>query len=127
MDASSTTGRRLACSRRLSQAGRRSGRLRHAAPVPAFAIAPTGPFDLAAAAGFGFGPTENTPRRPEEPRMRLAFCVDGLTATAGVALRQAPDGTVHGSMSGDADVEVVRRQVARILSLTTTARGGRPW
>ena len=82
-----------------------------------FTLAPTGPFDLATAAGFGFGPTEGA-ERPSERRMALAFTTDDLRHHAGVTLHQTADGLVHGALQGDApDVEAVRRQVARVLSL----------
>jgi len=56
--------------------------------------------------------------------MRLAFAVDGFTEHAGVLLRQRADGTVDGEMSGARDVDAVREQVARILSLH---HDGREW
>jgi DNA-3-methyladenine glycosylase II len=80
--------------------------------VPSFTIVPSGPFDLALAAGFGFGPSDGAGDLP----MRLAFCLDSLDGHAGVTLTQDADG-VHGEVEGDADLEAVRRQVARILSL----------
>src|SRR4051794_4298784 len=85
--------------------------------VTSFTIRPRGAFDLAAAAGFGFGPTEGTARRPDEPRMALAFCVDGYRQLAGVALQQDAAGAVLGEVHGGADADAVRAQVARILSL----------
>lgn len=77
-------------------------------------IAPKGAFSLAAAAAFGFGQREAT---PGEQTMRLAFVVDGLSEHAGVLLRQLDDGTVEGEVQSAAQDDVVRRQVARILSL----------
>lgn len=81
-----------------------------------FEIQPLGAFDLRRAAGFGFGPRAGA-REPAEPVMRLAFCVDGFREQAGVVLRQGPDGTIQGEVHGTDDVEAVRRQVARVLSL----------
>lgn len=78
-----------------------------------FEIEPRGDFSLAAAASFGFGGRDAT---PGEDVMRLAFAVDGLREHAGVVLRQQ-DGIVYGEIHGHADPELVRRQVARILSL----------
>lgn len=79
-------------------------------------LLPRGPFSLAAAAGFGFGPSTGRPQ-PEGGIMRLAFPVDGFREHAGVVLRQDPDGALHGEVHGAGDVERARRQVARILSL----------
>lgn len=87
-----------------------------------FAIAPRGPFSLAAAASFGFGPTTGL-TATDVPRMRLAFCVDGYATTAAVALEQRADGVVHGTVRGDAPVDVVRDQVARVISLDHDGTG----
>jgi DNA-3-methyladenine glycosylase II len=87
-----------------------------------FTITPQGEFSLAAAASFGFGPTTGV-AATDAPRMRMAFCVDGHTALAGVALEQDGDGVVHGTVHGDAPVDVVRDQVARILSLDHDGTG----
>ncbi len=81
-----------------------------------FTITPSGAFDLAAAAGFGFGPSVGA-ATPAEPRMSLAFCLDALDGHAGVELVQDADGRVHGSVEGADDIGAVRRQVARVLSL----------
>src|SRR5690242_10018398 len=79
-----------------------------------FTIEPRGPFSLREAAGFGFGQ-----RDAGEPAdlMRLAFCLDGYEVQAGVEVRQNADGVVHGIVHGATDVDAVRRQVARVLSL----------
>lgn len=79
-----------------------------------FTIVPSGPFSLAAAAGFGFGQRDAA---PAQPIMRLAFVVDGLRHHAGVLLRQADDGSVVAEVDSIANLDAVRRQVARILSL----------
>jgi DNA-3-methyladenine glycosylase II len=58
--------------------------------------------------------------------MRLAFCVDGYRAQAGVAVTQRSDGIVHARVAGtlgDPELESVRAQVARVLSLDKDARG----
>ena len=78
-----------------------------------FTITPTGPFSLAQAASFGFGPRE----AEAGGAMRLAFAADGSGRPAGVTLREAADGTIEGEVAGDAPLEDVREQVARILSL----------
>lgn len=81
-----------------------------------FTLIPRGPFSLAAAAAFGFGPTTGRPK-PEGDLMRLAFPVDGFAEHAGVVLRPGPDGSVLGEVAGADDLVAVERQVARILSL----------
>jgi DNA-3-methyladenine glycosylase II len=78
-----------------------------------FTIRPRGPFSLEEAANFGFG------QRIEptwEGVMRLAFCVDGYRDQVGVEIRQDDLG-VHCILHGEADAAVVKRQVARVLSL----------
>jgi DNA-3-methyladenine glycosylase II len=86
------------------------------AATRSFELVPRGPFSLKESAQFGFGQREAS---DFDGVMRLAFCVDGdgYQAQAGVALRQDPDGTVRGEVAGDADLETVRDQVARVLSL----------
>jgi len=79
----------------------------------AFTIIPEGPFSLREAASFGFGQRLET---TWDGVMRLAFCVDGYSAHAGVEVRQ-DEGGVHCAVHGDADADAVRRQVARVLSL----------
>jgi DNA-3-methyladenine glycosylase II len=101
-----------------------------------FTITPSGPFSLAEAATFGFGQRDGG---GWDGVMRLAFCLDGYDRYVGVEVRQdgaggdpagpapadpdrpsaAPAGAVrcvvHGAGAGDLDP--VRRQVARVLSL----------
>lgn len=89
-------------------------------PTATFSLVPRGPFSLRLAAGHAFGPRLDA---RDSDRMRLAFCVDGFDGLAGVVLCQDPDGTVTGELHGDAGVEVVRAQVARILSLDHDGSG----
>lgn len=81
-----------------------------------FTITASGPFSLAEAATFGFGQRADT---GWDGVMRLAFCLDGYATQAGVEVRQDEDGQVHGTVHGpaDLDVDAVRRQVSRVLSL----------
>ena len=79
----------------------------------AFTIVPEGPFSLREAATFGFGHHVET---AWDGVMRLAFCADGYADHAGVEVRQ-DEGGVHCTVFGDASVDTVRDQVARILSL----------
>lgn len=79
-----------------------------------FTIKPSGLFSLRESAMFGFGQ-----RHAEvfDGRMRLAFCVDGYREQVGVVVSQDADG-VHCTVAEPvADVDVVRAQVARMLSL----------
>ena len=92
-----------------------------------FTIIPVGEFSLAESAMFGFGQR----MRPagvgaREPRfdgvMRLAFCLDGFRGQVGVELRQDERG-VHALVHGPGELDVIERQVARVLSLDRDARG----
>ena len=53
-----------------------------------------GPFSLAAAAGFGFGPNMSRPVPADDVTMRLAFVTDDFGHQAGVVVRQDPDGSL---------------------------------
>jgi len=85
-----------------------------------FSIEPQGPFSLAEAATFGFGQREAA---IYDGVMRLAFCLDGYRQHAGAEVRQDERG-VQVAIIGDADVEIdaVRQQVARVLSLDHDGR-----
>jgi DNA-3-methyladenine glycosylase II len=96
-----------------------------------FSIAPDGPFSLAAAAGFGFGPYTGRPGTgqpgtkrldtggpgPAWSEMRLAFVTDDLSHHAGAHVTQDPDGTVTADIDTDGDPEAAWRQALRVLSL----------
>jgi DNA-3-methyladenine glycosylase II len=75
-----------------------------------------GPFSLAAAAGFGFGPNTGRPF-PDADVMRLAFVTDDLKHHAGVVLSQAADDSLEAEVSGDADPAAAQAQIRRILSI----------
>jgi len=78
-----------------------------------FTIEPQGPFSLEEANSFGFGQRFDADR---DGIMRLAFCVDGYQDQVGVAVCQDEHG-VHCTVEGHSDLDVVKRQVARVLSL----------
>jgi len=80
-------------------------------------IVARGPFSLAAAARFGFGPSSG--RAQEfDGTMRLAFPLDGGAGYAGVAVRQAGEnGPLQCEVHGGGDLALVERQLARVLSL----------
>jgi DNA-3-methyladenine glycosylase II len=79
-------------------------------------IVPDGPFSLAAAANFGFGPNTGRPTYASA-QMKLAFVADDLRSHALVSLDQTGDGVVTGTIESDADPSAITAQVARILSL----------
>jgi DNA-3-methyladenine glycosylase II len=81
-----------------------------------------GPFSLAAAAGFGFGPEAGRTSRAGEP-FRLAFVADDLEHYAGAALTQNADGSLSAELSGDADPDAAQAQIRRILSIDVDPAG----
>ncbi|WP_098957045.1 DNA-3-methyladenine glycosylase [Pseudonocardia sp. N23] len=87
-----------------------------------FRITPRGAFSLAETALFGFG---HRAESTFDGTMRLAFCRDDLRGQVGVALTES-GGDVVGEIWGlppGGDVEAVRVQVARIVSLDHDATG----
>jgi hypothetical protein len=58
-----------------------------------------GPFSLAAAASFGFGPSTGRPF-PDARLLRLAFVADDLRHHVGVVLTQQADGSLVADISG---------------------------
>jgi DNA-3-methyladenine glycosylase II len=81
-----------------------------------------GPFSLAAAAAFGFGPNTGRPR-PSEQLMRLAFVTDDMEHQAGVVVRQEEDGTLVAEISGVRDTPAAASQLRRILSVDRPVDG----
>jgi DNA-3-methyladenine glycosylase II len=79
-------------------------------------LVPDGPFSLAAAANFGFGPNTGRPTYANA-QMKLAFVTDDLRSHAVVSLDQGADGVVRGTIDSEADPTTITAQVARILSL----------
>ena len=84
-----------------------------------FTINPKGPFSLEESATFGFGQRS---AQSFDGVMRLAFCLDDFTGQAGVEVRQDETG-VHCTVVGSDAVELIRTQVARVLSLDHDATG----
>lgn len=82
-------------------------------------LVPRGPFSLALAASFGFGPRE---AEPDPGQMRLAFCVDGFRECAGVVVRES-DGELACEVDGAGDRNAVAGQLQRILSLDHDGEG----
>ena len=81
-----------------------------------------GPFSLAAAAAFGFGPSTGRPR-PDEQLMRLAFVTDDMQHQAGVVVRQEADGSLLAEIGGVSDASSAASQLRRILSVDRPAAG----
>jgi DNA-3-methyladenine glycosylase II len=77
-----------------------------------------GPFSLAAAASFGFGPNTGRPA-PDDSAMRLAFVADDLHHHVGAVLTQLPDGNLAADITGDAPTGAAEEQLRRILSIET--------
>jgi DNA-3-methyladenine glycosylase II len=82
-----------------------------------------GPFSLAAAAGFGFGPNTGRNYPAGDAVMRLAFVADDLRHQAGAVIRQEPDGGLVADVSSTGDVAATARQLRRILSVDRPADG----
>ena len=81
-----------------------------------FTITPNGPFSLNEAGTFGFGQRAAS---AWDGVLRFAFCLDGYREQVGVEVRQDEAGDVHGAVHGPAELDLdrVRSQVARVLSL----------
>lgn len=77
-----------------------------------------GPFSLAAAASFEFGPNTGRPA-PDANVMRLAFVADDFRHHIGAVLTQLPDGSLTAEIMGDAPSDAAEAQVRRILSIDT--------
>jgi DNA-3-methyladenine glycosylase II len=84
--------------------------------VTGFAIVPDAPFDLAAAASFGFGPNTGRPL-PDGAAMRMAFVADDLEHSVAVRLTQDSGGVLQVALDGDVPAAAAEAQVRRILSL----------
>lgn len=87
-----------------------------------FEIEPKGPYSFTQSVRFleGFAPAAY--EGGESDLLRLAFTVDGGEDVAGAIVR-SEEGVVVGEVYGNADVEAVRKQVARILSLDLVGSG----
>jgi DNA-3-methyladenine glycosylase II len=81
-----------------------------------------GRFDLSQSIGFGFGQRSIG----DDDVMRMAFCLDGLQQQVAVGVRQVAADTLQLEVVGDDDIDLdldaVRRQVARVLSVDVDAR-----
>lgn len=88
-----------------------------------FSLTPRGPFSLSASTRFleGFAPAAYC--GDVAGHLDLAFPVDGDWRTVAVHVEQRADGEVKAEVAGEAGVEAVRAQIARILSLDVDGTG----
>jgi DNA-3-methyladenine glycosylase II len=103
----------------LASLGRRRSGAEEAIAITTRIILPIdGPFSLAAAASFGFGPNTGRPH-PDGSVMRLVFVADDFRHHVGAVLTQLPDGSLAAEIDGAAPVAAAEAQVRRILSIDT--------
>jgi DNA-3-methyladenine glycosylase II len=92
--------------------------------MPTFEIEPRGPFSLDAARTFAGGFAASIGGGgATDAGLVMAFPVEGWAGSVAVDVHQAPDGIVRVRLDGPADVEAVRTQVARSLSLDHDGTG----
>jgi len=91
--------------------------------VTPFRIEPTGRFSLAAAQDFAGGFTAGIGAHGTATGLLMTFPVEGWRDSAAVDVWQDDDGVVHGEVAGSDDIETVRRQAARSLSLDHDGSG----
>ena len=89
-----------------------------------FDIEPLGDYSLEESARF-IGAWHEAPSdgAAAAGHLHLAFLTDGDWKPVGVCLTQDETGWVRGTLYGDADMQAVSRQTARILSLDVDGRG----
>ena len=88
-----------------------------------FTIEPRGRFSLAAAQDFAGGFSAGIGAHGTATGLLMIFPVEGWRDSAAVDVWQTVDGTVHGEVAGSDDIETVRRQAARSLSLDHDGTG----
>jgi DNA-3-methyladenine glycosylase II len=90
-----------------------------------FEIEPLGDYSLKESAGF-IDAWHEAPSEGDktEGHLHLAFLTDHAWTPVGVCLKQTGAGVVHGTVYGEAPVDSVRHQTARVLSLDVD---GREW
>src|SRR5262245_48133379 len=93
-------------------------RSRYLPDMRTFSLTPRGPFDLATARDFAGGfPAGIGASAIADGAILMTFPTEDWASTVAVQLRQDADGTLHGEVFGDGDLEVVSRQAARSLSV----------
>jgi 3-methyladenine DNA glycosylase/8-oxoguanine DNA glycosylase len=95
-------------------------------PTERIVLTPKGEFSLAESIRFlrGFTPLAGDgdgDRDDDGDALRLAFAVEGDWGAAGVVAHQGHAGRVTATITGDADAELVRAQLERMLSLDVDA------
>ncbi len=97
---------------------------RRASAPKTFEIQPLGDYSLQESANF-IGAWHQAPAEggTTEGHLHLAFLTDADWKPVGVCITQNAAGDVRGTVYGEAEVESVKRQVARILSLDVDGRG----
>jgi DNA-3-methyladenine glycosylase II len=88
-----------------------------------FTLEPKGPFSLAAAQDFAGGFAAGIGAHGTAGGLLMTFPVEGWRESAAVDVWQTPDGTFHGEVRGADDLETVRRQAARSLSIDHDGTG----
>ncbi len=88
-----------------------------------FTIEPLGRFSLAAAQDFAGGFAAGIGAHGTATGLLMTFPVEGWRDSTAVDVWQTPDGRVHGEAHGSEDVDTVRRQAARSLSIDHDGRG----
>lgn len=91
--------------------------------MTSFTITPRGPFSLAAAADFADGFAAGIGAHGTSTGILMTFPVEGWAGSVAVDVWQTSDGVVHGEVFGGADVDLVRTQAARSLSLDHDGAG----
>jgi DNA-3-methyladenine glycosylase II len=91
--------------------------------VTPFTIEPLGRFSLAAAQDFAGGFAAGIGAHGTATGLLMTFPVEGWRDSAAVDVWQSADGRIHGEAHGSDDLETVRRQAARSLSLDHDGRG----
>ena len=94
------------------------------APAATFAIEPLGDYSLEEGAKF-IGAWHHSPSDggSDAGHLHIAFLSDDGWKPIGVCLTQGATGTVTGTVYGDAGIDGIKHQVARILSLDVDGRG----
>ncbi|HEY8867915.1 MAG TPA: hypothetical protein VIM30_00835 [Candidatus Limnocylindrales bacterium] len=87
-------------------------------------IEPRGPFDLATARDFAGGFSAGIGAHPVgADAIQMTFPVEGWATSAVVELGQTAEGSLHGTVFGDGDLDTIRRQAARSLSVDHDGSG----
>jgi DNA-3-methyladenine glycosylase II len=91
--------------------------------VSSLLIEPRGPFSLAAAQDFAGGFAAGIGARGTATGLLMTFPVEGWRGSAAVDVWQTADGTVHGETAGSDEIDMIRTQAARSLSLDHDGTG----